>query len=254
MADYDTSFLSNAASIASQAAAVAVANLAHDTNPIENQHFPSFEQFDAIINGYLDNLSAKKRDKALVNGQRYSMILQVLKDPRNTSISTAQFRFWVKKMFRLARHDIIYHGNKPVATRENIYSILVKAHKDAHHGGRDKTSALVRKHYSWIPKELVARFVRHCPHCISKRNGGLDKAPLVYDNEPHSLNNNNTQLFFPLKQDDVFLGIFPQPYYLSDAYSSAHSCAEAAAAILAAVVAVKSTYSSDTSLCLPSTL
>ncbi|KAG1435557.1 hypothetical protein G6F56_013928 [Rhizopus delemar] len=141
MTDYENNFLSNAASIASQAAAVATSALSYDTAHLNHQQFPSFEQFDAIIDSYLQNLSTKKRDKALVNSQRYSMILQVLKDPRNTSISTAQFRFWVKKMFRLAHHDIIYHGNKPVATRENIYSILVRAHKEAHHGGRDKTSA-----------------------------------------------------------------------------------------------------------------
>lgn len=29
----------------------------------------------------------------------------------------------------------------------------------------------MRKRYSWIPKELIARFVRHCPFCISRRNG-----------------------------------------------------------------------------------
>lgn len=29
----------------------------------------------------------------------------------------------------------------------------------------------VRNQFSWIPKELVARFVRQCPTCISRRNG-----------------------------------------------------------------------------------
>ncbi|KAI8971972.1 hypothetical protein BDF20DRAFT_797071, partial [Mycotypha africana] len=138
---------------------------------------PTVEEFDAIVNNYLENLSTKKRDKALVDKYRYSLILQVLKDPRNTAISTAQFRFWVKKMFRLSKKTssiaeyTVCHDNKPVATREEIYDILVHAHKEAHHGGRDKTSALVRKRYSWIPKELIARFVRHCPFCISRRNG-----------------------------------------------------------------------------------
>ncbi|KAF1796564.1 hypothetical protein FB192DRAFT_1292415, partial [Mucor lusitanicus] len=140
----------------------------------EYQQFPSIEEFNSIVNGYLQNLSSKKRDKALVDSHRYSLILQVLKDPRNTAISTAQFRFWVKKMFRLTTTDhmeFVCHDNKPVATREDIYNILIVAHKEAHHGGRDKTSALVRKRYSWIPKELIARFVRHCPFCISRRNG-----------------------------------------------------------------------------------
>ncbi|KAI8981014.1 hypothetical protein BDB01DRAFT_724338, partial [Pilobolus umbonatus] len=152
------------------------------------QQFPSFHEFDAIVNDYLQNLSSKKRDKALVDTGRYALILQVLKDPRNTAISTAQFRFWVKKMFKLVianNTEIVCHDDKPVATRESIYDILIYAHKEAHHGGRDKTSALVRRRYSWIPKELIARFVRHCPFCISRRNGcqspsiisGLPKTP-----------------------------------------------------------------------------
>ncbi|KAI7877824.1 hypothetical protein K492DRAFT_109323, partial [Lichtheimia hyalospora FSU 10163] len=137
----------------------------------DKSQFPSANEFDDIVNDYLQNLSLKKRDKALVDQKRYQLILCVLKDPRNTSISTAQFRFWVKKMFQLVDKDIVYHDNKPVAMREQIYSILVTAHRQAHHGGRDKTSALVRKRYSWIPKELIARFVRHCPFCITRRNG-----------------------------------------------------------------------------------
>ncbi|KAI8085109.1 uncharacterized protein BX664DRAFT_235867, partial [Halteromyces radiatus] len=139
----------------------------------ENQ-LPTPEEFKAIVDDYLNNLSPKKRDKALVDEHRYYLIQQVLRDPRNTAISTAQFRFWVKKMFQLqlGTVDIICHDNKPVAIKEQIYDILVRAHRDAHHGGRDKTSALVRRKFSWIPKELVARFVRHCPFCITRRNGG----------------------------------------------------------------------------------
>ncbi|OAD79850.1 hypothetical protein PHYBLDRAFT_58897 [Phycomyces blakesleeanus NRRL 1555(-)] len=161
----------------------------HSTAPVLNdqEQYPSFKEFDNIVQEYLQNLSSKKRDKALVDQHRYSLILQVLKDPRNTAISTAQFRFWVKKMFQLAptnSMDVVCHDNKPVAMREQIYSILVRAHREAHHGGRDKTSALVRRRYSWIPKELIARFVRQCPFCISRRNGctsptmnGVPKSP-----------------------------------------------------------------------------
>ncbi|KAI9484065.1 MAG: hypothetical protein EXX96DRAFT_457437, partial [Benjaminiella poitrasii] len=140
------------------------------SSPTRTSHqYPSNEDFEAIVNAYLQNLSLKKRDKALVDHERYALILQVLKDPRNTAISTAQFRFWVKKMFR-TEEEIVCHDNKPVAVREDIYYILILAHKEAQHGGRDKTSAIVRRRYSWIPKELIARFVRHCPFCISRRN------------------------------------------------------------------------------------
>ncbi|KAL0080630.1 hypothetical protein F4703DRAFT_1708807, partial [Phycomyces blakesleeanus] len=140
----------------------------------DEDQLPTIKEFGAIIADYLNNLSPKKRDKALVDHHRYSLIQQVLNDPRNTAISTAQFRFWVKKMFSLhpGTTDLVCHDNKPVAVKEDIYEILVKAHREAHHGGRDKTSALVRKRYSWIPKELVARFVRQCPFCVTRRTSG----------------------------------------------------------------------------------
>lgn len=114
----------------------------------DHDQYPTRKEFDSIVQDYLQNLSTKKRDKALVDRERYELILQVLKDPRNTAISTAQFRFWVKKMFQLMpldNMDIVCHDNKPVAMREHIYGILVRAHREAHHGGRDKTSALVSR-------------------------------------------------------------------------------------------------------------
>lgn len=110
----------------------------------DQDQYPSAHIFDSIVQDYLRNLSCKKRDKALVDQQRYGLILQVLKDPRNTAISTAQFRFWVKKMFQLLANEVVCHDDKPVAIQEQIYPILIRAHRDAHHGGRDKTSALVR--------------------------------------------------------------------------------------------------------------
>ena len=113
----------------------------------EMDQFPSIQEFDMIVDGYLNNLSNKKRDKALVDRPRYALIARVLKDPKNTAISTAQFRFWVKKMFQLMPcpdgSELICHDNKPVAMREDMYGILVRAHAVANHGGRDKTSSLV---------------------------------------------------------------------------------------------------------------
>ncbi|KAI8342714.1 hypothetical protein BC941DRAFT_389822 [Chlamydoabsidia padenii] len=160
----------------------------------DQDQYPSPQEFDSIIQDYLVNLSCKKRDKALVDQQRYSLILQVLKDPRNTAISTAQFRFWVKKMFQLLAIKnggwVVCHDDKPVATQEQIYPILIRAHRDAHHGGRDKTSALVRKQYSWIPKELIARFVRRCPFCISRRNGHPHRQPSSPNNKTTTKKNN----------------------------------------------------------------
>ncbi|CAO3589832.1 unnamed protein product [Absidia cylindrospora] len=164
----------------------------------ENQ-LPTPEEFRAIVDDYLNNLSPKKRDKALVDSHRYCLIQQVLRDPRNTAISTAQFRFWVKKMFQLqlGNIDIICHDNKPVAIKEHIYDILVRAHREAHHGGRDKTSALVRRKFSWIPKELVARFVRHCPFCINRRNGGQSPDPMKRNSPRYNYTSSGTPIAMP---------------------------------------------------------
>lgn len=40
----------------------------------------------------------------------------------------------------------------------------------------------MRRRFSWIPKELVARFVRHCPFCITRRNSGHSPSTLVSKN------------------------------------------------------------------------
>ncbi|KAK3829424.1 MAG: hypothetical protein JOS17DRAFT_672081, partial [Linnemannia elongata] len=133
----------------------------------------SEQQFLLLADDYLLSLSPKKREKALLSNSMYQKILMVLIQPKNTQVSTAQFRFWAKKMFTLSTiptHHVVCHGGKPVATKECLYDVLVYCHRKSSHGGRDKTSAEVRQHYSWVPKELIARFVKHCPLCLSRRS------------------------------------------------------------------------------------
>ncbi|KAI8351022.1 hypothetical protein B0O80DRAFT_530930 [Mortierella sp. GBAus27b] len=156
---------------------------------IQSNNFMSKEEFLALAEDYLMSLSPKKREKALLTNSMYQKILMVLLQPKNTQVSTAQFRFWAKKMFTLSTtetHHVVCHGGKPVATKECLYDVLVYCHRKSSHGGRDKTSAEVRQHYSWVPKELIARFVKHCPLCSSRRHN-LQRptsalgAPSVYD-------------------------------------------------------------------------
>ena len=115
--------------------------------------FPTPPQFEELLNEYILSLSTKKRDKALIPQKRYDNIFMVLRDPKCTTIESAQFRFWAKKMFKLVVDDkgqgIVCHEGKPVAVREQLYDVLISAHGQASHGGRDKTSAQVRRYYSW---------------------------------------------------------------------------------------------------------
>lgn len=135
--------------------------------------FPPEPEFEAIMAEYIDGLNPRKRDKALMTQAMYDTILVILTNPHDTRCATAQFRFWTKKMFRLvttAHAQIVTHENRPVAVKEQIYDVLVQCHSQCSHGGRDKTSNQVRRYYSWIPKELIARFVKACPLCNARRS------------------------------------------------------------------------------------
>ncbi|KAI9852050.1 MAG: hypothetical protein M1838_002019 [Thelocarpon superellum] len=131
---------------------------------------PSPEEFETVVKDYISSLSTKKQDKALITQDRYENILLVLKEPRCTTVESAQFRFWAKKMFtmgyntdigqrvmqngsqRAGKHrserPLVFHEGKPVAVREELYEVLTTAHSRCQHGGRDKTSAEVRRVWS----------------------------------------------------------------------------------------------------------
>ncbi|EZG05502.1 hypothetical protein H106_04544 [Trichophyton rubrum CBS 735.88] len=168
--------------------------------------FPDVREFDQLMKSYVDDLSVKKQDKALIHSRRARNIKIVLTDPKDTAIESAQFRFWVKKMFTLVPKDnnvpmsrkMICHEGKPVAIREKLFKILTRAHQQCQHGGRDKTSAQVRRIYSWVPKELISRFVKICPTCQVRRGGSRLTPPTSCRSSP---------------KPDHALG--PSPYLLS---------------------------------------
>jgi hypothetical protein len=159
---------------------------------------PVATDFRTILYDYYDRLNPKKRDKALISQEMYVAIHGVLIDPKDTSTSTAQFRYWCRKMFRLANigdAEVIVHENRPVAVKEQIYSVLANCHHVAGHGGRDRTSAQVRRYYSYIPKEIMAQFVKICPTCNNKRNasrGLFSSSPERAENTEGSQNEQAT--------------------------------------------------------------
>lgn len=118
----------------------------NSSHEVHSNNFITEEEFLMLADDYLLSLSPKKREKALLSNAMYQKILMVLLQPKNTQVSTAQFRFWAKKMFTLSTtetHHIVCHSGKPVATKECLYDVLVYCHRKSSHGGRDKTSAEV---------------------------------------------------------------------------------------------------------------
>ena len=141
--------------------------------------FPTIDEYEEIECNYLRGLSTRKQEKALITQDMYDSIHAVLTDPSNTGHGTPQFRFWVRKMFAVVEKDdgeiMVTHEDKPVAAREQIYQILVHCHGECFHGGRDKTCTTIKSYYSWIPKELIAQFVKSCPTCVLKRSNNPKK-------------------------------------------------------------------------------
>ncbi|KAF9096361.1 hypothetical protein BGX23_011540 [Mortierella sp. AD031] len=114
------------------------------SHEVHSNNFITEEEFLMPADDYLLSLSPKKREKVLLSNAMYQKILMVLLQPKNTQVSTAQFRFWAKKMFTLSTtetHHIVCHNGKPIATKECLYDVLVYCHCKSSHGGRDKTSA-----------------------------------------------------------------------------------------------------------------
>lgn len=165
--------------------------------PVDRPGFPTYAQYKRIESIYIESLSPRKRDKALITQSMFDNIWDVLHDPDTREVETAQFRFWVRKMFALSDSHptqvfatgdstttissvpVVVHENRPVAIREQLYDLFIYCHGRSNHGGRDKTCAVIRQHYSWVPKELTAQFVKACPTCTLKRSGNPDLIAMV---------------------------------------------------------------------------
>ncbi|OJT08750.1 hypothetical protein TRAPUB_360 [Trametes pubescens] len=154
---------------------------------------PTREEYATVEAEYLASLDYRKKAKALISRKMFDNIWSVLHRPNDVEIETPQFRWWVRKMFKLEartgtdlQHEgdykaesgsplVVVHDGKRVAVKEEIYAILCFCHERSGHGGRDRTATEIRKRYTWVPKELIAGFVRSCPTCICKKTGKYDQ-------------------------------------------------------------------------------
>ncbi|KAL0952800.1 hypothetical protein HGRIS_007025 [Hohenbuehelia grisea] len=169
---------------------------------VDQTGFPSLVQYKQIEAAYLDALSPRRRAKALISQDMFDRIWDVLHGDGDDE--KAQFRFWARNMFTLGRprrkanirrddesdsdddgdsssngEVVLLHDGVPVAVKEQMYELLCYCHANAGHGGRDRTCSVIRSHYSWIPKDLVARFVKKCPTCIMKKCGNPDITAVI---------------------------------------------------------------------------
>ncbi|KAF9311380.1 hypothetical protein BG003_007463 [Podila horticola] len=110
--------------------------------------FLSPETFETLVEGYINQLHIRKRNKALINQQLANDCLMVLTNPENTAIFNPKFRWWVRKHFVFTvvgelRILMDKKNGKPVCVREQLYDKVCYFHHIIGHGGRDKTFAAI---------------------------------------------------------------------------------------------------------------
>lgn len=103
----------------------------------------------------------------------YSLIIDILRKPQDTTVGDPQLRFWVRQRFQLMNGPddrcCALHEGKRVVLRDEIYDVVARAHTEAQHGGRDKTYNILKRDWSYVPKETVATFIKLCSVCNGKR-------------------------------------------------------------------------------------
>lgn len=115
-----------------------------------------------------------------VNDSLHHLVLAILREPQNTKQGDPQLRFWVRQRFTLLsapEGDFVLHEDKKVVLRSDLFDTVSAAHVAVEHGGRDKTYTELRKHSSYVPKEVVVLFIRLCPTCGGKRKTVKGKRP-----------------------------------------------------------------------------
>jgi hypothetical protein len=165
---------------------------------------PTLQEYNIQEADFIASMPPDERASlALIDETMYRDIWAVIHDPltaqRNPRYPPA-FLDWVRAAFTAEAvvpppGTILCHNKRPVARRDNIYEILCVSHLKTLHGGSDKTAALIYSAWSYVPVELVHRFVTICPTCNRARLssfGGTAEATsnpsagVHYENTPPS--------------------------------------------------------------------
>jgi hypothetical protein len=116
--------------------------------------FFSRAAFDQLVADFLKSRKAGHRRKAIITQDDYDLIVNILKEPEDTSTGTANDRFWAKNRFYLRDIGTSQNPILQVMTRnedhivcpfEKLYDVIGKIHGDVQkHSGGKKTFQMVR--------------------------------------------------------------------------------------------------------------
>jgi hypothetical protein len=110
---------------------------------------PTLEQFMIELEAYHQALNPRKRDKAIMEQAEKDSATELLVNPKTHPVRNAQWRWWVKKFFKIYTFpdgytELVAAGTgATVAVKHQMYEILCGCHMQCAHGGRDKTAGRV---------------------------------------------------------------------------------------------------------------
>jgi hypothetical protein len=138
--------------------------------------FISKNTFNDIIEHYISQLPASRREKALINLNFLNEIKEILLNPKNTTISNKNTRDWAKRKFKLEEitpgdyRVIVKANNNPVLAVENMYEVLCRTHAEiTQHGGQKQTWKSIIEKWAWIRQDIVESFVNNCTICAVRK-------------------------------------------------------------------------------------
>lgn len=107
----------------------------------------------------------------MLSRQVFICISSILAYPKDKSIRTSEFRIWVQKKFFLDGRSIrLKNSEQCIAVQDNIYCHLRRCHLMSNHANPEDTWKIVKSKYSYIPKDVVTKFVASCPICVDEDN------------------------------------------------------------------------------------
>ncbi|CAG8676874.1 14470_t:CDS:2, partial [Gigaspora rosea] len=118
--------------------------------------------FNQLLSEFIANRKPEQRRKAIITQEDYDLIIKILKNPEDSSIGTANDRFWAKNNFRLYR---------VICPFQNLYHVLGKIHGSTHqHFGFKKMYDSISNQYAYVPKSFVELYVSRSTQCCTRRN------------------------------------------------------------------------------------
>jgi hypothetical protein len=160
-------------------------------------HLESWEQkiiakndFDMMVQQYVETLHQKFKEKAFINEENYRDIIRLLSSTENETLHDSSWRNWARNNFTLellgttyivckipnnrAKEAMEKRQNEvkplPVLIKERMWHEFCSAHVELAHAGVSNTYNKLKSKWGNVKQDLVAKFISKCITCALHKN------------------------------------------------------------------------------------